>query len=179
MKTIQCELKKHDYINEVQTIAQMFFPHCRFSFNETNGTENQYKLISIFSGGVAVGEVYENNQRKAVHAVCPGGIVSAKRAVMLSLFHALKKVFALSTPWGALTGIRPSKLVRKWQDEGKNNDEIIKILLDPLCCRLDKARLAVEVARAEKKLAKKINGIGLYVGIPFCPSRCLDRKSVV
>ncbi|MDR1665347.1 MAG: coproporphyrinogen dehydrogenase HemZ, partial [Clostridiales bacterium] len=100
----------------------------------------------------------------------------------LSLFEALRTAVAgICAPWGALTGIRPSKLIRAWLAEGLGEREITRILTDEIHCRRDKAELALAVARAEVKLTGRIFAkpgtapnlpLGLYISVPFCPSRC-------
>jgi oxygen-independent coproporphyrinogen-3 oxidase len=78
------------------------------------------------------------------------------------------------TPWGALTGVRPSKLVREWLGKGCEPHEITERLTKIFCVCEEKASLAINVAIAERRVATQIsNTIGLYVSIPFCPSRCV------
>jgi oxygen-independent coproporphyrinogen-3 oxidase len=173
MSVIKGTLVNHSYINEVQTVVQVFFPNSRFAINNTSNEPYSYHVISRIENQEVIGEIYKNDRLLAAYTVRPKAYINEKKAVMLSLFHALKQVFDICTPWGSLTGIRPSKLVRQWLDEGHQDNEIINRLIDPFCCHESKARLAVRVAHAEKRLTEKINGVGLYVSIPFCPSRCV------
>ena len=105
------------------------------------------------------------------------GIKVVKRTLMLALFHGLKEATGQPTPWGALVGVRPAKQVRIWLEEGKLETHIAKCLKDVYQCRDDKIQLAMAVAQAEKNLIirqkQQKPGVGLYIGIPFCPSRCL------
>jgi len=95
---------------------------------------------------------------------------------MLALYHALQKIKPTVTPWGALTGIRPSKMVREWLDSGWGDEKILSAMQDTLCCHLQKAQLALDVAKAEQKITTKIfqtpNPVAIYVSVPFCPTRC-------
>jgi oxygen-independent coproporphyrinogen-3 oxidase len=170
---VRCVLSGHSHENEVQTIVQLFFPHTGFTFNGDAQRYGGWAVASHWSGAEASAYVYREGSLLAAHRTAPGGLVSQKRALMLSLFHALKQSVNAFTPWGSLTGIRPSKLVRTWLAEGYGGSEIVQTLVEPFCCRGDKASLALEVALAENALAQGINGTGLYIGIPFCPSRCL------
>jgi len=96
---------------------------------------------------------------------------------MLVLFHALQEAIGAITPWGALTGVRPTKMVREWLESGQTSEDAFHALTSTFKVHEDRARLALEVAIAENKLAKRIltdhNPIGLYVSIPFCPTRCI------
>ncbi len=79
------------------------------------------------------------------------------------------------TPWGVLTGIRPSKIATKLLLDGMSEDEAIKIFSSEYGTDINKAELAVKVAVAELPARKNMyeNGVSIYIGIPFCPTRCL------
>ena len=79
------------------------------------------------------------------------------------------------SPWGILTGIRPAKLATKLLLEGKSDQEVLDFFMQECSATLEKATLALEVARVEFPIRKKMyhDGVSLYVGIPFCPTRCL------
>ena len=74
-----------------------------------------------------------------------------------------------------LTGIRPAKKINSYIDEGLSVDESIKKFVDTYEMTEQKAHLAAKVALSEREILKKVDsdGISLYVGIPFCPTRCL------
>lgn len=180
-----CSLINHSYTNEIQTVTQIFFPNTRFTFSslpEAPSDQTGYAVLSRLEEADAIGEVYHHGERIVLYTqpLANSWHFSERRSLMLALFHALKQVFIMETPWGALTGIRPSKLVRGWLTEGQTDAQIMDILTQGMLCRTDKARLAVTVAHAEERLIQKINKasgehtpLGLYIGIPYCPSRCL------
>ena len=80
-----------------------------------------------------------------------------------------------SSPWGIITGIRPVKLagelIRKLGSETQARAE----LLD--CCMVneEKADLAIDIYRYQQRISGKPpeKSAGIYIGIPFCPTRCL------
>jgi len=106
-------------------------------------------------------------------------------------------------PWGDLTGVRPTKiamaklleyLAEQADEAGMNgqdaekhadltsgrqqeiHDRIVQYYRDIYDTSVQKAELATTVAENEHRLVKGIdldNDYCLYVGIPFCPSRCL------
>ena len=89
--------------------------------------------------------------------------------------EALSRKEALSgLPWGILTGVRPSKVVYAYLEQGLREDEISPILQRFYCLRRDKAILACSVASLERQLMADQKGedVSVYVGIPFCPTRC-------
>ncbi len=80
-----------------------------------------------------------------------------------------------NSPWGILTGIRPVKIATALIDQGKTDKEIIAHFTEHYHTTNEKATLALETARVELPHREKMldNGISLYIGIPFCPTRCL------
>ena len=89
------------------------------------------------------------------------------------VFISLKELTNEEYPWGILVGIRPSKIALKYLEEGKNDKEIIKLFKEKHLASEEKARLCIEVAKAEERFVnddeKKIS---IYVGMAFCPTRC-------
>ena len=92
-----------------------------------------------------------------------------------SFCHAAKKIKDVNLPWGVMCGIRPAKIVRSLMEEGHDRSEIREILRDIYEVSDEKTDLAMEVAENEIKLLKDVgkNSVSVYIGIPFCPTRCL------
>ena len=97
-----------------------------------------------------------------------------QRIVKLSFFEAARTLTGVTPAWGALTGIRPAKLAATIMDEVGTAEETDRILRDTYFVSEPRRRLAIECAKvgldAERDLAP--NDISLYLGIPFCPTRC-------
>lgn len=98
-----------------------------------------------------------------------------KRILKRKLFLLLTKYTGKTIPWGILTGIRPTKLVNEFIDKRIGREDIISILKKDYFVTEDKADLIYEVAANQREmfLNSKTNSISIYIGIPFCPSRCL------
>ncbi|MCL2386666.1 MAG: coproporphyrinogen dehydrogenase HemZ [Defluviitaleaceae bacterium] len=173
---INCILRGHDFVNEVQVTAQLFFAGEKFAFVD-DVAKTGYTVKSEMIGDFVHAFVLKDCVELAHYCVQidhSREYLNPRRYVMLAVYHALQKAVGAYTPWGTLTGIRPSKLVREWLDGGFDNDKVISILMNPFCCSEEKARLALTVAHAEKRVERRINNtIGLYVSVPFCPSRCV------
>ena len=97
-----------------------------------------------------------------------------QRALKLSFFRAARDVTGVTPSWGALTGIRPAKLVRSMLEEGMTPGQADRILRDTYCVSPARRRLALESAEAGLRAKRDLRPeeISLYVGIPFCPTRC-------
>ncbi len=80
-----------------------------------------------------------------------------------TLYNILAEKTGYKSPWGMLTGSKPSKLLQKQSpDQIKEkyfvSDEKIDLLMD--------------VYNEQNKLNFNKNNFNLYINIPFCPSRC-------
>jgi len=92
------------------------------------------------------------------------------------LFILLREKTGKILPWGILIGIRPSKIVLNLINEGLNKDQIAEKMEKEFLVSEDKINLSYEVALKERELLQKVdplNSVDLYIGMPFCPSRCL------
>ena len=96
-----------------------------------------------------------------------------RHAVGISFFGAAKDLLGISPAWGSLTGVRPAKVALSLIREG-GKAKAEKELQELYCVTPARARLAIEAADAGIRAAAELelNDISLYVGIPFCPTRC-------
>ncbi len=97
-----------------------------------------------------------------------------QQALKLSFFKAARDITGHTPSWGALTGIRPGKVAARFLEEGKSEAQTDRILRDTYFVSPARRRLAIETAQAGIKAQQELqpNEISLYVGIPFCPTRC-------
>ena len=80
-------------------------------------------------------------------------------------------------PWGDLTGIRPTRIAMNLIEEGKSDTEVTAFMKEHYFVSDEKSALALEIAKREKEILKRIdykNGYSIYIGIPFCPTTCLS-----
>ncbi len=99
-----------------------------------------------------------------------------KNRLKLLLYVILSEHTGKQLPWGTLTGIRPTKIPMTMLEEGKSDQDIMKYMKDTYLISDEKGRLAIEIAKREKRLLETIHyedGYSLYIGIPFCPTTCL------
>lgn len=80
-----------------------------------------------------------------------------------------------NSPWGILTGIRPVKIACKLIKSGKTPAETVEYFMNEYGATRQKAELAVRVAEVELPIIDSMSpkGVSIYIGIPFCPTRCL------
>lgn len=83
----------------------------------------------------------------------------------------LLKFFNKDYSWGGLMGVRPTKVVRRFLNLGYSYDEIREILKDFMLVKDEKIELLIEVVKKELEFLDREH-INLYIGIPFCPTKC-------
>ena len=95
-------------------------------------------------------------------------------AIGRCFFLAAREVLGSAPPWGMLTGVRPDKPVTWALAAGKTARQALQMMEEEYFVSPDRAALAVETGgvalRAARDLGKQ--DIAVYVGIPFCPTRC-------
>ena len=99
------------------------------------------------------------------------------------LYRVLSAHTGKELPWGTLTGIRPTKIAMQFLEEnapGTQNPmteaDILSYMQETYYCSEEKALLAIDIAKREKRILADIHyekGYSLYIGIPFCPTTCL------
>ena len=98
-----------------------------------------------------------------------------KNILKKAIYKILSQALDIELPWGTLTGIRPSKIAMDRLCKGDNDDDIKSFMKNTYLAEDSKIELALEVAHREKEILEDIdykNGYSLYIGIPFCPTRC-------
>ncbi len=96
-----------------------------------------------------------------------------KRGIKLCCFYLLRKLTGIEPPWGSLTGIRPTRLFYERLAKGDRMEEARESLIRIFSLRDDRARLLQDTVEAQRGLIEApTNAIDIYVGIPFCRTRC-------
>lgn len=99
-----------------------------------------------------------------------------RNRLKLAAYRLLSEYTGRELPWGSLTGMRPTKIATKALKEGLSRDEVIDGYIDAYMTSERKAALAVDVAIREQEILESVDprtDYCLYIGIPFCPSRCV------
>ena len=166
-------LEGHDMMNAVQTTVQIFMPNEKYKPVE-NVQEDGITVKSSVMGNGTTAQLYENGSLICEKTETADG-VTMQHAVRSAVYHMLKEKTGQHFPWGMLTGIRPAKTINTYMDTGLTKAESIKKMIETYEMSPEKAELAAIVATAERSILEKAdkNGISLYIGIPFCPTRCL------
>ena len=97
-----------------------------------------------------------------------------RHAIARCFFLAARAVTGATPPWGMLTGVRPDKPVTWALADGKTPDEARAMLEEDYFVTPERAALALETGSTALTASRKLGpkDIAVYVGIPFCPTRC-------
>ena len=97
-----------------------------------------------------------------------------RHVIARAFFQAACQVTGNTPPWGMLTGVRPDKPVTWALADGKTPAEARAMLETDFFVTPERSALALETGAAALTAAKKLGpkDIAVYVGIPFCPTRC-------
>ena len=91
------------------------------------------------------------------------------------VFDELAELTGYRPEWGTLTGVRPAKLANELMDSGLSEEETADVFRRRYYVSDEKIGLLMETCRNQKFLTSVPAGrtAGVYIGIPFCPTRCL------
>ncbi len=101
---------------------------------------------------------------------------AAKNPLKAVLYRMLSEYTGKTLPWGSLTGVRPTKIATEMLENGEAEEEVHKVYTDTYLTIPQKADICIEVAKREQELFREFHydeEYCIYIGIPFCPTRCL------
>ena len=97
-----------------------------------------------------------------------------RRILQQSYYAAAVQFLPEAPPWGALAGVRPTKLTTKHLLEGGTSASARKMLKEVYYVSEDRQALALDCSQSTVRAVSLLENrdISLYIGIPFCPTRC-------
>lgn len=165
-------VKNHNFHFELENLTRLFFPNEKITvirdFSEPQPPCIYTEVSDKITISVNIGSF--NKSETAVKKLTDDDneLVSAQL-----LYKLLCDFTGLTQPWGILTGVRPVKLLRKLAEESSEEQAVKKFEKDFFVSN-EKIALSRETEHNERKILElsKPESFSLYVGIPFCPSRC-------
>lgn len=98
-----------------------------------------------------------------------------KRALGFALLQTLEEATGIEQPWGILTGVRPTKLLHNMMRK-HDRETCMRTMRDEYLVSEPKARLLMDIAERQLKVIPDLfhldKEVSIYVGIPFCPTKC-------
>ncbi|WP_462392286.1 coproporphyrinogen III oxidase, partial [Clostridium cadaveris] len=160
---VKINLNNLKYRYDIYQIFNLFYPYDAIEFGEEESTfevivENH--CIILKTAGKNLEKTFEEEV--------------TKQHLKREIFKFLKSLTHKELPWGTLVGIRPSKIALDMVKAGYSNDDIIKYFRDNYLASEKKAQLCIDVAAREESFVNHDkNLVSVYVGMAFCPTRCV------
>lgn len=180
-------LSGHNYQYALEQSLLTLFPDQRPEYPDgppAPGEDAAWSTLAV-TGDTASAEARLQWKGQTAQSVssCPaadltGGLVTDRllqRLIKQSFYRAAIQLReGPPPPWGMLTGIRPAKLASRALESGMTVEETRRQFLEVYSVSPSRTQLALDAARAglAAKASLKSDEISLYIGIPFCPSRC-------
>lgn len=165
-------VKNHNFHFELENLTRLFFPNEKITvirdFSEPQPPYIYTEVSDKITISVNIGSFNKSETAVKKLADDDNELVSAQL-----LYKLLCDFTGLTQPWGILTGVRPVKLLRRLAEES-NEEQAVKKFEKDFFVSNEKIALSRETEHNERKILdlSKPESFSLYVGIPFCPSRC-------
>ena len=97
-----------------------------------------------------------------------------QQILKLAIYRAVLCSGRKKPVWGALTGVRPGKLMSPMLAEGMPEREALRRFEQQYDVSHERALLCLDTSRATLRADRSLRpqDVCLYIGIPFCPTRC-------
>ena len=164
-------LKGHEDLYAVEQLQMALFPDKALDGTAVSALYRGKKWLSAVTT-VTVGK---KTTRAVRRMPLVGETVRLRRRLLQqSYYHAALPHLDALPPWGALSGVRPTKLTTRHMLEGNSPLSAYRYMQDTYFVTPERARLAVACSASTVGAYEKQteNDLSLYVGIPFCPTRC-------
>jgi oxygen-independent coproporphyrinogen III oxidase len=174
----------HDYKYAAEQILLTMFPDERPEYPEgkPEGERMEIKLSRGSKYVTATCALHKNNAvyrgRTAVKSeLLDGELLTdryCQRLIKNAVYRAALASGVTHPAWGALTGVRPGKLMYPLLKSGMDGEEAVHSFIEKYDVSPERARLCLDTSRETLRAQESLQpeDVCLYVGIPFCPTRC-------
>ena len=189
MKRIKVQINKGEREYDVYALLTSFFPGVEVvTAAEAEGEFEGLFEIKEEGANITISLNFEEIDKAKDFEIKSAEKDAAKKEFGLALYDFLCECTGKELPWGNLTGIRPTKLIRTMLEEeldsvpgslcvpGSVIDKIKERAYAERRLRGEKLDLGIDIAKREIEIMSRLHGTdgySVYVGIPFCPSTCL------
>ena len=162
---------------EVEHLVRLFYPMAPLTLTPPENAEDCVWAEKTPDGLHTL--VRQDGRSAERHAPLPAPVEQGGETPEFSLasltYDLLRDWTGIRPPWGKMTGVRPVRLIHDKRAAGWTEAEIDRFFLDRFDCSQQKYQMAKAIADLQEPILKVGNEPGtysLYIGIPFCPSRC-------
>ena len=167
------------FSNDLADVVRIFLGNIELKINEPGGelilrhteeTEGNIRLCHLTAEGLFNGSA-ESRQEMMENALLEKRF--HKRQIKQAIYEVMKAATGRTPPWGSLTGIRPTRLIYEGMSRGLSQEDATREVKQNFDVHPEKAELLSQIVSVQQSLPQPKNTeVDLYVGIPFCVSRC-------
>ena len=157
-------------VYEPENVARLFFANARL----VRRLPQKEDAVLARAGRRLAAGVRLSGKCTVLYAPAPADEKQAEYELASLVYELLKQVTGIRPPWGKLTGVRPVRIIHDRRAAGLSEEDIRRLFVEKYDCTEEKFRLAKSIADLQKPIlaARGPRDYSLYIGIPFCPSRC-------
>ncbi len=175
---IQLIQNKQDYNNDLRAMLMAFFPGKKIVEKMSEGQTVELVMCVHYENNVTNLSLDTEDGFRARRTLDMDYQIRERfrNTLKMAAYELLCELTGRKLPWGDLTGVRPTKIAMKQLRDGAGIDGAVKHYMKEYGVSEKKARLGALVAEREISLTSDFDferDYCLYIGIPFCPSRCL------
>ena len=167
------------FANDLCDVARIFWGGAAFLINEPGGEVTVNHTEQVRDGvrfcHMEMAGTYSGKYEKC-REVSNDSLLEKryhKRLIKQCLYEVMKMVTGRTPPWGSLTGIRPTRLIYEGMSRGLTLEEATEEVREIFDILPEKAALLREIVEVQSQMGEPgERDVDLYVGIPFCVSRC-------
>ncbi|WP_281888965.1 coproporphyrinogen III oxidase [Paenibacillus sp. YYML68] len=177
-----------EHAGELLHIAKLFFENVEVVYTPDSEAQLHLRVAAVLDENSqrvkveltltdrASGQVLTSTNSRALGARDEGLRRMTKRAVSYGMLEVLGEYTGLEQPWGILTGVRPTKLMHNLMMKNTGIESCKQVLRDEYLVTEPKVELLADIAERQLKVIPDLfhldREVSLYIGIPFCPTKC-------
>ena len=177
-------LHGHEYKYAVEQMLLTMFPSERPEYpdGKPEGERLEISLSHTAQRTTACCTLHINSSIYKCRAQCTNSAMTdalhtdrvCQRLIKDAIYRAALRSGCPRPAWGALTGVRPGKVLSALIAEEHDEDKALRRFIREYDVSPARAQLCMTTTRETLRAAASLSpkDICLYVGIPFCPTRC-------
>jgi len=181
---VKLYLYGHDYKYAAEQMLLTMFPGERPEYPEGRPAGDRMELrlsrgerYTTASCRLVLDGVEHRAMARAENSLMSDGLLTdriCQRLIKNAAYRAALRSGRKKPAWGALTGVRPGKLLAGLINSGMDEQQALSSFMEQYDVSPERAELCLattrETLKADSSMGEK--DVCLYIGIPFCPTRC-------
>ncbi len=157
-------------IYDIEHLTRLFFPQAAVA---SRRQPKQDTVLAHYGKTKMLAAVSVAGNCHYIKKTIPQNSEKPEYQISVLVYELLCSVTGKRPPWGMLTGVRPVRIIHDARAKGESEQDIQKLFLEKYSVSQEKFDLAKRIADLQSPWMKaEERDYSLYIGIPFCPSRC-------